>query len=425
MIYGGIVYLLPLSTGMSLTILPIPWFDLNQIMDVMLPGASLGIATDIVYFAMGFILPIRVVVWILIGSLATFTFGNHILVRLGIWNTWAPGSTIQLAWQQSFISFWMFPIVGISIVGALLPLIRYPRNLIQSIRSLSMLGSTEKLAGLVSAKKLILIYALAMIGNLALVYYLVPDIPSLTILYLAVIIIGFNFIWTIISSTSLGLAGRTIQIPYLYQAVMIGSGCRNPAIWFLPGGIISDAGAGWCGYFKLAELTGTKLSDYVKAWIIATVLGLAMSFLYTQALWSMAEMPSSVYPWLQTYWPIETLFTLWWADIGITGKTYLNPLLILGAAGFVTVIYFLSEIFRFPFSLVGLVVGVTTPPPAPISQFIGVLLARYVLTRIFGKERWSQYASAVFAGLVIGEGIMIVVSSSIALILKSLWILPY
>jgi len=422
MAYGALLYLLPLATVGAVKILPLPWLSLNQYMDVYLPGASLGIGTDLVLFASGFILPFNVVVWMLIGSLAIFTFGNHLLVKWNIWTTWSPGSSIALAWQQSFISFWLVPLIGVGISGALLPILRDPKRFITALRGVSALSSTEKMAGFINVKWLLLLYIASMGGIVGLIVFLIPDIP---ILYFICIVVGLNFLWSMISSHALALTGRGIQLPYLYQTLMLGSGYRGAGIWFMPAPVLTEQGSSWCGFFKLAELTETKLSDYVKAWVITVVLGTVFALIYTQALWMMAEMPSSAYPWLQTEWPIQTIFTMWWANIGITGQLTLDLRLLFGAMGVVTIIYAIAELMHLPFSLIGLIAGTTTLPPFTITMMAGALVGRYCLRRIFGRKRWEQYRTVAFAGLVIGEGVMITISAAIGMIQKSLWVIPY
>ena len=420
--YAALVYLLPLTTGGAIMPLPIPWADLNYYMDILLPGGSFGIHTDLIAFATGFIVPFNVVVWTLIGSLAVFTFGNHLLVDLGIWKAWAPGSNIMFNWQQSFIHFWIGPVVGMAIMGAILPILRHPRDFINSIRGLTKLTAVERLSGMIDAKWLLLLYFAATGGNVALMWYLIPTLP---VIYFAIVIIGFTFIWTMISANSLGLTGRKIVIPYLSYVTVMGSGCREAGVWFMPYFTLSDSGADWCAAMKLADLTSTRYSDYIKAYLITSIVGLIMAFIYVQMLWTMAEMPSAVYPWLQASWPVQTLFALWWAKLGITGVSNIDPLLVAGGAGVVALLFSVSEILHLPFSLIGFIVGVGLIPPFAVTQFLGAIIGRFLLRRLLGKERWDKYVTIIFAGLSIGEGIMITFSAALAMIMKALWILPY
>jgi len=422
MIYGLLVYLVPLTSGGALQILPIPWVDLNYYMDIFLPGGSFGIHTDLIWFATGFIVPFRVVVWILIGSLCVFTFGNPVLVNLGIWKAWAPGSNIMFNWQQSFIHFWIGPVVGMSIVAAFLPILRHPRAFLRSIQGLTRLSSIDKAYGMIDLRLMLLMYFGATGGSVALMWYLVPNLP---VAYFALMIIGFTFIWTMISANSVGLTGQKIVVPYLSNVTVLGSGSREPGLWFMPYFTLSDSGADWCAAMKLADLTETRFSDYVKAYILVLVVGLVMAFVYVQMLWTIGEMPSAVFPWLQIQWPIQTMFSLWWARLGVTGGTHINPLLVAGGAGVVALIYGVSEALHLPFSLIGFILGVASVPPGAVTRFLGALVGQIVLRRYFGSQRWDKYVTVIFAGLSIGEGIIITFSAAITMIMRALWILPY
>jgi hypothetical protein len=74
-LYSFILYGLP-ALGIAVFI-PVPWVDFTRYTQYILPGALLGICTDIMPYAFGFLIPFHVVIYILIGSLAVWVFGNY------------------------------------------------------------------------------------------------------------------------------------------------------------------------------------------------------------------------------------------------------------------------------------------------------------------------------------------------------------
>jgi len=66
-----------------------------------------------------------------------------------------------------------------------------------------------------------------------------------------------------------------------------------------------------------------------------------------------------------------------------------------------------------------------TIPPYAISSFVGGLLSKYVLERIFGKERWNSYKAVVIAGFAAGEGLIVGIAAGIIFLSKAAWALPF
>ena len=424
MFYGVFLYFIPFISGGKAVPIPLPWIDLNYYLQFVLPGASLGFATSLTIFAFSFIIPFNVLLWMFIGAFAVHVIGNTVLVSMGIWKTWAPNTDVFFAYRESITHFWMSPILGISIIAAVLPLIRHPQIISRSIRAMAAAATQEKTGkGFMQPSWLLIMYLIGSIINLIVIWYLIPGAP---LFYLAVVLIGFIFIWNVISANAVAVTGSPILMPQLYQIILMGGGIRDVPSWFMPMyATTAPYGATWCGYMKFADLCGVRIREFVKAWIIIVVIGTVMCFFYTQALWSMAEMPSYVYPWLQKTWPVEATIWLWWIDVGTGGHQLLNTQLIVGAAGVVSVIYLLSEFLRLPFSLIGLLIGMNTYIPIVTTQMLGGIMGRFVLPRILGKEFWNKNKSLIAAGLVIGEGVIATISAAIALISKALWVLPY
>ena len=120
--------------------IPIPWVDLNNYIELVLPGSSFGIGTDLVTLAAGFILPLNVIVSILAGSVALYVIGNPIMLKMGVWRQWLPGMSVADCLTQSVLHIWAPFIIGASIAAALLPLARRPGLLVRTFKSMRKVG---------------------------------------------------------------------------------------------------------------------------------------------------------------------------------------------------------------------------------------------------------------------------------------------
>ncbi|KPK98470.1 MAG: hypothetical protein AMK75_06980, partial [Planctomycetes bacterium SM23_65] len=95
-IWGLIIYW-PVAVGKKIVNYPIPWADFNAKIHTVgwLRGANAGIATDILAFTGGFIVPFRTICSMLIGGLAIQVIGNVIAVETGVFRRFVTGMSIR------------------------------------------------------------------------------------------------------------------------------------------------------------------------------------------------------------------------------------------------------------------------------------------------------------------------------------------
>src|SRR5208283_1225161 len=74
-VWALLVYF-PVLLGKGIVDWPIPWADFNPLIHHYLPGPILGLATDLLSFAGGFVLRMRVILSMLIGGVALQFIGN-------------------------------------------------------------------------------------------------------------------------------------------------------------------------------------------------------------------------------------------------------------------------------------------------------------------------------------------------------------
>jgi len=257
--------------------------------------------------------------------------------------------------------------------------------------------------------------------NAILCSILVPGFPIYLFLLLT---LPYAFIQGIIAARSVGITGQPLVLPYVQQGVyMLGYslGYQGIDVWFAPL-VISTGGQGyWIQWFKVADLTETTVSSFVKAFIIGIVVSLMSHFIFTQLFWSMAPIPSSTYPATQIFWPVNVSMSIVW----VTRQLFVfKPLWLLGSFILSAVIFAFSEITHLPISLIGIATGASMPFPMALSLFVGGVLGK-IISRIVGREWWSRSNALIVAGLTVGEGVIVGLVAGIAVIAKAMWTLPF
>lgn len=420
MVFATILYALPIvsyaTRGESIVIIPQPWVDLSKWVGAILPGASFGIATDLTQFAIGFIIPFDVVVSMFVGSFAFYFVGNSVLVNQGLFPDWFPGMSLSTTWERSVLGFWVSPMIGLAVAAALLPILRRPGHLVRALKDLVRLPAAGK-GGRVSLKVIIAVYLFGTLGSVVLVWILVPGFRFF-LWILVLLSVGWSFVYTIASARSVGITGMGIPSLYVTEAAYISTGYQSADIWFAPL-VVSGGGAMWCALFKVADLTETNPVEYIKAYFFAVVVAFIAGFVFVSLFWSMAPIPSSLFP--CPGWPITASMQ----SLFMTRSLELfKPPLLLGALAVGAALFGLVEFVHLPISLIGLAIGTAFAIPFAVTYLIGALVAKLFQRRI-GKEWFEANSSIIVAGLFTGTGTVIAISIAIALIAKSIWSLPY
>jgi len=431
LIYGILLYALPFSLsamGISFQFLPIPWIDYNSEIERYLPGASLGIATDIGIMTAAFVIPTRTILGMFIGSFIVMFLGNWLIVyltRTGIFITewgrqWTYGMNIQRTLRDQTLYFWALPIIGIGLGAGLIPIIMRPGLLVRTIKALMHPAAAkpeERVSGKLYPAKLILpLYFAASLISILLIWRLVPGAPIWLLFFM---IMAWPLLQTLISARMIGITGQGFATPNLSNILIYASGYSGYPLWFAP--MPGLEGTGWVTEFKLCQFARTTIGSYVKTWVVAFVLQVFISFLFVQAFWSLAPIPSVIYPGVAINWPVQAAYqSLWVArPAGIFDITWLfyGALIAIGAT-------LLLEVVHSPISMLSIAVGLGMPIPLMITMLIGVAVDQ-IFRRLRGDIWWNRYRMNIGAGIMMGEGIAVVLGAAIAIIVKATWILPY
>jgi hypothetical protein len=177
--------------------------------------------------------------------------------------------------------------------------------------------------------------------------------------------------------------------------------------------------------FRQLELTRTSFGSLVKLSLLTLVVMLVCSFIFWSAIWKLAPIPSSAYPFVQKMWPLHATFQAMWVKSTLPGGGSLIgeiikwPYIFTGL-GFGTLFYLLLAALRAPTILFyGFIGGLGTFPHFAFPQFIGALLGRYYFLRRFGAVRWQAYAPILLAGYSCGIGLIGMTSVGVVLISKA------
>ncbi len=406
------------------TVIPYPWIDLTEFVERFAPGASFAISTDPISLVLGLIMPFNAIVSMFMGSFSLYFLGNWLAspesplaLTRGIFGDWFYGMQAPEAYVRSRLYVWISVLIGMGFAGGILPVLRRPGTLVRALKALFKVRRTE--TG-IPMWALLTIYFVATGGSALIVHLLVPDYPLYILILLTV---GWVFVINLIGARSLGEIGVMLDMNSLYAVqgayLAFSSG---PQIWF--GGsylVTTNFGAGWCQNFRICEMTGTSISSYVKAYFLTFPLATLMAFVFSQALWNIAPIPSSAYPMANVQFPVAAQEFSLWASRSLS---LFNFPVILGSFGLASVAYTICELFHLPFSTLGFAIGATSYIWSATTTLIGGLIG-LLMIRLAGRDWWNQNKAIVAAGLTLGEGIVVAVSTAISIIQKSTWVLPF
>lgn len=440
MLYAFLLYFVPLVSfgvfNIEVQLIPIPWIDFTSGpmgIENILPGAVFGIGTDLLAYVAGFLYSttlFNVAVCMLISSIAVYVFGNNLALTVfgehfPDWvREWLPGAGLRYNYFRSSIRVWIAPGIGFTLAVSAILLARHSKSIAQGFKSLARLSTVKRRAGYLSLPKLLAIYFGASGASVIVFHLLVPEFPLWILILLSM---GWGIVHAIISARSVGITGRGIDIPYLWSGSILLSGYPGVDAWFAAPIIGGAAAPGWTQTMKVAYLTETKLSDFFKAFIISAALYYPLSFFFVSFFWSMAPMPSAVYPWTAIAWPRDVISNSMWFTRQLFAE--FKPYIIINSFILMLVVGGIGELTnRFagiPFSLIGVLVGIGATPMYTVPLFVGAVLGRYVLRRRFGKEWWDENRAVIVAGVVAGEGIIVGIAVALIMISKATWVLPF
>lgn len=432
--FGMIYVAIPILSGVILVqpiqILPIPFIDFTQGTERILPGAAIGVGTNIVSIFSGFVLPYWMVAGSFCAAIATMIV-NPVAQVTGYLPTWRPGmESMRTIWAAS-IDIWLSFGIGTAFAVALIGFIK----IFQTWRQANAEGRKAGFAigtppagrGDFNVWWCMAIFLACTTGYVLLCRWLVPNFPIYFVLF-------FGYIWTpfesYINARMVGLTGQAVTIPMLRQATFIFSGYKGVDIWFAP--IPQSNYGAQAAAFRSVELTGTKFTSLIKAEVLMFFMLLFCSFIFWSYVWKLNPIPSSYYPYTQKFWDYEAMQTwLWMTSTTDAGPKEMfmraiKPSLIVGGLGFGMIAYYILSFLNVPVMLIyGFIRGLGTMPHFIFLEFAGAVLGRYYLAKRFGEANWRRWPPVLMAGLSCGMGLVGMLAIAIALLKSSITEMPF
>ncbi|MEM0381519.1 MAG: OPT/YSL family transporter [Nitrososphaerota archaeon] len=426
-IVTGVVYAFMTYAGflLGVPLLPIPWFDFVWITEKYIPGALVGVATDPFTLGLGMVLPVKVAVSTLIGSIAIWIIANTTFTSspnfFPLWfSEYYKGMTIGSIYQRSFQRIWISPQFGFIIGIAVALILAFRKTILRSFRlfASAIVRPRETELPLRFALTLFLV---ASIGSVILFLILVPGFPAWIALATSLVL---SFFIAMVAARSLGEVGYFPAIPWPWQVIVYFTPYNGYAGWVYSPYI----NLGYTGYLsqlgKVSYLTSTRPTHYfigvAGAFALIGIIGLiSMDF-----FWRLSPIPSNVYPITMIYWPIYATNDSLFATRQIAVIPEHIGIGALSTLGIVS----LEVLFRrigLAFPTFPIVLGFFILPPYAITILIGSLLANIIISKTFGKERWEAIKNFFIAGFFSGLGITVGVGISFTLLSKASWIWPW
>lgn len=428
----GFVYLgIPAITGLFLPspiqIFPIPFVDWTPQTGEFLPATATGLAFDLGSVILGMVMPFFAMVGSFIGLIITFVL-NPALYDFHILHSWKPGqSTVETLFNNNVDFYFSFGI-GLSLAIAVIGIISVLRS--RSVK----LEKKEKTAieippgrGDIPNWLFIGTYIFSSALFITISGFLIDFHKGVML-----VMLFFAFLYTpIISYVTArleGLAGQVVEVPYIREIAFILSGYQGMAVWYIP---IPMANYGTqTVFYKTAELTGTKFSSIWKADLLLFPIILLATIGFSSFIFSLAEIPSAVYPYTQEIWEFtaKNAALVYSSTMGGYSPFFEAFRGVFIAAGLVTGLLSFGTfaLFSAPTTLCyGIVRGFNqTMPHTVIPEFIGAVLGRFYFQKKYGKN-WKKYIIVISAGYFVGAGLMSMLCVGIVFLSKASGVLPY
>lgn len=432
LLYMGIPTLTQAIFGRTMQIFPIPFVDLTQNTQDILPAVATGITFDLGQLILGMVMPFFAVLGSFIGAILMLILNPLLYSYTSILYSWQPGmKTVETLFRNN-VDLYFSTTIGLSLAVAVV-------GLSSIFRSFSLAKKPEEKSpppsplatkegrGDIPNRWIVLCYLFTSGCYILLSGWLIGWHRNVML-----VLIFYAYFYTplisYVTARLEGLAGQMIEIPFIREISFILSGYQGIDIWFIP---IPKANYGVrTVFYRQAELTGTK---FTSTWLTDLVLFpiILISMIgFSSFIWSLDEVPSSVYPYTMEIWEFEAknmclIFTstlgeysefaealkLWKVGIGFGVGILLYGLLSFLQAP--TMLFY--GLVR---GLSGLMIHVV------LTQFLGALLGEYYFRRKIG-EMWKKYIVVLSAGFFCGGGLLSMFCIGIRFLMGATSPLPY
>ena len=436
MVFGLVYMALPTVTGAffqrPLQLFKIPFADFTPYTEGILPATATGISWDLGNFVTGMVLPFWSMVGSFIGLIFTFVM-NPILYLTGHMSTWNEGDTTVVTLFANNVDFYFSFQIGISLAIAVFGIwiafrtMRKGRGNASSRRRAEEVKAHAAARGHIPDALVLATYAFACTAYILMCGWLIDWHRGVM-----VVLLFFAFLYTplisYVTARLEGLAGQVIEIPFITEISFILSGYTGAKIWFLP---IPKANYGvQVVSYKQAELLGCKFGSVWKAQLLLFPIIILSSLFFSSFIWSLAEIPSAVYPYTEKIWDLTAKNTCLVYSATLGEYSQFSEALgwgrFLAGFGSAGAVMGLLGWFGAPTMLFfGVVRGLgQTAPHTVIPNFLGALIGKFYFERRYKRE-WRKMIPVVSSGFFVGTGLISILSVGFVFLAKAVSTVAY
>lgn len=436
MIFGLIYMGLPTITGSffdsPLMVFKIPFADFTAYTEDFLPAVATGMSFDMGNLILGMTLPYFSMLGSFIGLIFTFVM-NPILHANGMMPTWKQGDDTVTTLFANNVDFYFSFQIGVSLAIAIYGIVvavmtvRRNRGTAAGQQSMEEIERRSKLRGHVPGKWVCVSYIVTCSSYILLSGWLIDWHPGVM-----AVLFFFGFLYTplisYVTARLEGLAGQVIEIPFITELAFIMSGYTGVKIWFMP---IPKSNYGiQVVNYKQAELLGCKFGSIWKAQFFLFPVIIISTILFSSFIWSLAEIPSAVYPFTMEIWDLnaKNACLLYSSTLGEYSQfsEALGFWRFFSGLGSAAVVMSILGWFGAPTMLFfGVVRGLgQTAPHTVVPNFIGAIIGKYYFERKFGRE-WRKMIPVVSSGFFVGTGLISMLSVGIVFLSKAISTVSY
>ena len=436
MVFGLVYMALPTITGAffshPLQIFQIPFADFTPYTQKFLPAVATGYSFDLGNVILGMTLPFWSMVGSFVGLIFTFVM-NPILYLTGHMSTWNEGDTTVVTLFANNVDFYFSFQIGISLAIAVFGIwiafrtMRKGRANASSRRRAEEVRAHAAARGHIPDALVLATYAFACTAYILMCGWLIDWHRGVM-----VVLLFFAFLYTplisYVTARLEGLAGQVIEIPFITEISFILSGYTGAKIWFLP---IPKANYGvQVVSYKQAELLGCKFGSVWKAQLLLFPIIILSSLFFSSFIWSLAEIPSAVYPYTEKIWDLTAKNTCLVYSATLGEYSQFSEALgwgrFLAGFGSAGAVMGLLGWFGAPTMLFfGVVRGLgQTAPHTVIPNFLGALIGKFYFERRYKRE-WRKMIPVVSSGFFVGTGLISILSVGFVFLAKAVSTVAY
>ena len=436
MVFGLVYMALPTITGAffsrPLQIFQIPFADFTPYTQKFLPAVATGYSFDLGNVILGMTLPFWSMVGSFVGLIFTFVM-NPILYLAGRMPTWNEGDTTVVTLFANNVDFYFSFQIGISLAIAVFGIwiafrtMRKGRGNASSRRRAEEVKAHAAARGHIPDALVLATYAFACSAYILMCGWLIDWHRGVM-----VVLLFFAFLYTplisYVTARLEGLAGQVIEIPFITEISFILSGYTGAKIWFLP---IPKANYGvQVVSYKQAELLGCRFGSVWKAQLLLFPIIILSSLFFSSFIWSLAEIPSAVYPYTEKIWDLTAKNTCLVYSATLGEYSQFSEALgwgrFLAGFGSAGAVMGLLGWFGAPTMLFfGVVRGLgQTAPHTVVPNFLGALIGKFYFERRYKRE-WRKMIPVVSSGFFVGTGLVSILSVGFVFLAKAVSTVAY